>query len=169
MDSASARAFAESVLGPGEPLLWWQMAPVGGSVHDATGAMAITIGALLMAWQAVRALRDRDRRSALVMGVACACASAFGVHCWGYYLGGESRVYVITEGRLVIASRDPWTIAESYGPEAFSCWRRDGDRIEFALSSRRTRHGAWMAGLREPERVQALIRERVAARGANAT
>ena len=162
MDGAQARALAESVLAPGEPLLWWQAAPAGSNVHELTGAIAVTIFAAFAAFQALRYLR-KEPQFALVMGVGSLAAACFGVYCWGHYLGGWSRVYVITEGRVVIASRDPWLQVKSFGPQAFSCWRREGDRIEFALGRRSTRA---MSGLQAPDEVQALIRAHVAPRGA---
>lgn len=173
MDDAAARALAQSILTPGESLVWYQAAPVWAIASPAIfgGLVCLVIFLLSMRIKPPPKAEDPSRYWAirivipiwlLMLGAAVAFGVVQTISAW-------STAYVITDNRVVIVSRVPWTWERSFGPEAFTRYGISGNAVEFDWRSNGgTRGGshpyyhARLEGLSNPSRIAFLIKENVA-------
>lgn len=174
MDDDAAHALAQSTLAPGETLVWYQAAPVWAIASPAIfgGLVCLVIFLLSMRIKAPPKAEDPSRYWAiriiipiwlLMLGAAVAFGVVQTVSAW-------STAYVITNSRVVIVSRFPWTWERSFGPEAFTRYGISGNAVEFSWGSNgggarggsRPYYRARLEGLSDPSRIAFLIKENVA-------
>ncbi|MDX2237688.1 MAG: hypothetical protein NW203_08995 [Hyphomonadaceae bacterium] len=160
MKDAAVETFARSLLAQEETLLWRQAAPPAAQADMLLLALMGTAVLGAIVWRGARAWRDSaDLWKASLYTLAGAAAAAASLYCWGQTLGVGSTIYAITDTRVIIASRDPWIQAQSFGPEDFERMHRSGDRIAFNWGPKRGPDGyrAHLFGLRDAAHVEHLI------------
>ncbi len=180
LSTFDARAFAQSLLAPGERLIWAEAAPAapafwGGLVLALAGTLLAGGAAFFVYKQARRAL-EALREAAFgkaFLGALTACfiaifLLAFAVMDalgWNHALSAGSSVYAVTDQRLFQAGRGVTTWVDAFEPGALSATAEGGDVVIYqhedgdAVSYARPREALRFYAVENPSRIAALISE----------
>lgn len=172
MDNAAAKALAQSLLQPGETLVWSEVAPA--STYLTAGLTTTIICGLFLIFVTIIVPRTVDLKTqrvpmllVVLFSVPLSIATLFGIH---QIISASTTAYMITDRRAAIIWRYPWRGANDYGPEALERYGIDGDTLDFNWRdahrrSQRTvpaRYEQHFYELEDPEEVAALIKTHLA-------
>jgi hypothetical protein len=168
MDDAAARALAQSILTPGETLLWAQTAPAWTIASPAIFGV-IVCAVILYVSKYMRQPEERGpamRRAVSVVMVLWYAMFSAGL-AFGVFQASSawSTAYAVTDKRVVIVSHFPWQWTREFGPEVFDRYGIQDDTLAFDWGGSVKRccsYRARLEGLEQPEQVAALVKKHIA-------